>query len=126
MGWKQSMIREKLFYEKNWCSIKATKCFLQVPQDRTVIKKVLRTVSLPLFVCMSSVACCGIIIALGLIIFNIIHKHRRYAEQSFEKSPCEKLLILIFQSNSNVTSCLQHDHAYWSNYLPDFGYSPWD
>lgn len=49
----------------------------KIPQDRTVIKSVLRTVSLPLFVCMSSISCCGIVIAFCLIVFNIMHKHRR-------------------------------------------------
>jgi gamma-aminobutyric acid type B receptor len=51
--------------------------FSKVPQDRTIVRRVLRTVSLPLFVCMSSISCCGIIVALALIVFNIWHRHRR-------------------------------------------------
>ncbi|XP_076252182.1 gamma-aminobutyric acid type B receptor subunit 1 isoform X2 [Rhynchophorus ferrugineus] len=54
----------------------------KVPQDRTIIRKSLRTVSLPLFVCMCAVSCLGIIIATGLIIFNIWNKHRRVIQSS--------------------------------------------
>ncbi|CAD1475175.1 unnamed protein product [Heterotrigona itama] len=49
----------------------------KVPQDRTIIRTVLRTVSLPLFICMGTISSVGIIIALGLIIFNIWNRHRR-------------------------------------------------
>lgn len=50
----------------------------KVPQDRTIIRTVLRTVSLPLFICMSAISSGGIIVAVGLIVFNIWHSHRRY------------------------------------------------
>uniref|UniRef100_A0A1A9ZMX9 Uncharacterized protein n=1 Tax=Glossina pallidipes TaxID=7398 RepID=A0A1A9ZMX9_GLOPL len=50
----------------------------RVPQDRTIVRRVLRTVSLPLFVCMCTISCCGILVALALIIFNIWHKHRSF------------------------------------------------
>ncbi|KAL9875456.1 gamma-aminobutyric acid type B receptor subunit 1 [Glossina fuscipes fuscipes] len=54
----------------------------KVPQDRTIVRRVLRTVSLPLFVCMCTISCCGILVALALIIFNIWHKHRRVIQSS--------------------------------------------
>ncbi|XP_017760337.1 PREDICTED: gamma-aminobutyric acid type B receptor subunit 1 isoform X2 [Eufriesea mexicana] len=49
----------------------------KVPQDRTIVRTVLRTVSLPLFVCMGTISSVGILIALALIIFNIWNRHRR-------------------------------------------------
>ncbi|KAK9747333.1 Receptor family ligand binding region [Popillia japonica] len=54
----------------------------KVPQDRTIIKRVLRTVSLPLFICMCIVSSAGIAVAIGLIIFNIWHSHRRVIQSS--------------------------------------------
>ncbi|XP_055848859.1 gamma-aminobutyric acid type B receptor subunit 1 isoform X1 [Episyrphus balteatus] len=54
----------------------------KVPQDRTIVRRVLRTVSLPLFVCMCTISCCGILVALGLIVFNIWNKHRRVIQSS--------------------------------------------
>lgn len=48
-----------------------------MPQDRTIIRRALRKVSLPLFVCMSVVSSLGIVIATALIVFNICNKHRR-------------------------------------------------
>lgn len=49
----------------------------QVPQDRTIVRRVLRTVSFSLFVCMGSISVVGIVIALALIIFNIWFRQRR-------------------------------------------------
>lgn len=49
----------------------------KVPQDRTIVKRLLRTLSLALFVTMCCCSCVGIIVALGLIIFNIWNRHRR-------------------------------------------------
>lgn len=49
----------------------------QVPQDRTIVRRVLRTVSLPLFICMSTISSCGILVATALIVFNIWNRHRR-------------------------------------------------
>ncbi|XP_064553932.1 gamma-aminobutyric acid type B receptor subunit 1 isoform X1 [Drosophila montana] len=54
----------------------------KVPQDRTIVTHVLRTVSLPLFVCMCTISCCGIFVAFALIIFNIWNKHRRVIQSS--------------------------------------------
>ncbi|XP_055634999.1 gamma-aminobutyric acid type B receptor subunit 1 [Toxorhynchites rutilus septentrionalis] len=54
----------------------------KVPQDRTIVRRVLRTVSLPLFICMSTVSGCGIVVAITLIIFNIWHRHRRVIQSS--------------------------------------------
>lgn len=50
---------------------------LQIPQDRTIVRRVLRTVSLSLFVCMSTISMCGIVVAIALIVFNIWNNHRR-------------------------------------------------
>jgi hypothetical protein len=50
----------------------------KVPQDRTIVRQVLRTVSLPLFICMWTVSCIGIMAAIALIVFNIWYRHRRY------------------------------------------------
>ncbi|XP_014233341.1 gamma-aminobutyric acid type B receptor subunit 1 isoform X1 [Trichogramma pretiosum] len=49
----------------------------KVPQDRTIVKKLLRTVSLPLFITMCSFSTLGIVVALGLILFNVWNRHRR-------------------------------------------------
>ncbi|XP_015113955.1 gamma-aminobutyric acid type B receptor subunit 1 isoform X2 [Diachasma alloeum] len=49
----------------------------KVPQDRTIVRRVLRTVSLPLFICMCAISALGITIAILLIIFNIWNRHRR-------------------------------------------------
>uniref|UniRef100_A0A1B0CTX3 G-protein coupled receptors family 3 profile domain-containing protein n=2 Tax=Lutzomyia longipalpis TaxID=7200 RepID=A0A1B0CTX3_LUTLO len=54
----------------------------KVPQDRTIVRRVLRTVSLPLFVCMSTISSCGILVALALIVFNIWNRHRRVIQSS--------------------------------------------
>ncbi|XP_065170312.1 gamma-aminobutyric acid type B receptor subunit 1 isoform X2 [Atheta coriaria] len=54
----------------------------KVPQDRTIIRKVLRTVSLPLFICMCIISSIGILVAIGLIIFNIWNSHRRVIQSS--------------------------------------------
>jgi hypothetical protein len=50
----------------------------KVPQDRTIVRQVLRTVSLPLFICMWTISCIGIMAAIALIVFNIWYRHRRY------------------------------------------------
>lgn len=49
----------------------------KVPQDRTIVRKVLRTVSLPLFICMGTISSAGILIAMTLIVFNSWNRHRR-------------------------------------------------
>nr|XP_050850762.1 gamma-aminobutyric acid type B receptor subunit 1 isoform X2 [Vespula vulgaris] len=49
----------------------------KVPQDRTIVRTVLRTVSLPLFICMGTISSVGIVIAIVLIIFNVWNRHRR-------------------------------------------------
>ncbi|KAL7738843.1 hypothetical protein ACLKA6_016749 [Drosophila palustris] len=54
----------------------------KVPQDRTIVTHVLRTVSLPLFICMGTISSCGIFVAFALIIFNIWNKHRRVIQSS--------------------------------------------
>ncbi|XP_017776421.1 PREDICTED: gamma-aminobutyric acid type B receptor subunit 1 [Nicrophorus vespilloides] len=54
----------------------------KVPQDRTIIRRVLRTVSLPLFICMCIISSLGIIVAVGLIVFNIWNSHRRVIQSS--------------------------------------------
>lgn len=49
----------------------------KVPQDRTIIKTQLRTVSFALLITMCGVSSLGILFALLLIIFNILNRHRR-------------------------------------------------
>ena len=48
-----------------------------MPQDRTIVRQVLRTVSLPLFICMWTISCIGIMAAIALIVFNLWYRHRR-------------------------------------------------
>ncbi|XP_058799200.1 gamma-aminobutyric acid type B receptor subunit 1 isoform X2 [Phymastichus coffea] len=49
----------------------------KVPQDRTIIRNLLRTVSLPLFATMCGVSSIGISCALLLIVFNVWNRQRR-------------------------------------------------
>lgn len=49
-----------------------------MPQDRTIVRKVLRTISVPLFICMWSISSLGIVAAGWLIVFNLWYRHRRY------------------------------------------------
>nr|XP_024216938.1 gamma-aminobutyric acid type B receptor subunit 1 isoform X2 [Halyomorpha halys] len=49
----------------------------KMPQDRTIVRRVLRTLSVPLFICMWIISSIGIIGAVGLIAFNICYRHRR-------------------------------------------------
>lgn len=58
------------FNEERWAGGK-------VPQDRTIVRTVLRMVSLPLFICMGTISIIGIVIAFILIVFNIWNRHRR-------------------------------------------------
>ncbi|KAK7868503.1 hypothetical protein R5R35_001911 [Gryllus longicercus] len=54
----------------------------KVPQDRTIVRRELRNVSTPLFICMCVISSLGIIAAIGLIIFNILFRHRRVIQSS--------------------------------------------
>ncbi|GLV38004.1 metabotropic GABA-B receptor subtype 1 [Carabus blaptoides fortunei] len=54
----------------------------KVPQDRTIVRRVLRTVSLPLFICMGTVSSVGILAAIALIGFNVWNNHRRVIQSS--------------------------------------------
>ncbi|XP_049887183.1 gamma-aminobutyric acid type B receptor subunit 1 [Pectinophora gossypiella] len=54
----------------------------KVPPDRTVVVNELRTVSLPLFACMTALCIAGILAAIALIIFNMLHRHRRVIQWS--------------------------------------------
>ncbi|XP_041973799.1 gamma-aminobutyric acid type B receptor subunit 1 [Aricia agestis] len=54
----------------------------KVPPDRTVVVNELRTVSLSLFACMTALCIAGILAAIALIIFNIMHRHRRVIQWS--------------------------------------------
>lgn len=67
-------------WKLNW---KWNSIWLQTPQDRTIIRRVLRTVSLSLFVCMSTISGCGILVAIALIVFNIWNNHRRWVLLSY-------------------------------------------
>ncbi|GBO11868.1 Gamma-aminobutyric acid type B receptor subunit 1 [Araneus ventricosus] len=57
------------------------------PPDRTIIKKVLRTVTLSLFISMTAVSGLGILWALGLLIFNTIFRHSRSSDQKVLSLP---------------------------------------
>ncbi|XP_054273183.1 gamma-aminobutyric acid type B receptor subunit 1 isoform X2 [Macrosteles quadrilineatus] len=54
----------------------------KVPQDRTIVRRVLRTISVPLFICMWAISSIGIVAAICLIIFNICYRHRRVIQSS--------------------------------------------
>ncbi|XP_063907053.1 gamma-aminobutyric acid type B receptor subunit 1 isoform X2 [Zophobas morio] len=54
----------------------------KVPQDRTIIRRVLRTVSLPLFICMCVISSVGILLAIALVVFNVWNNHRRVIQSS--------------------------------------------
>ncbi|XP_029037145.2 gamma-aminobutyric acid type B receptor subunit 1 isoform X1 [Osmia bicornis bicornis] len=64
----------------------------KVPQDRTIVRTVLRTVSLPLFICMGTISSVGMVIAVGLIIFNIWNRHRRVITSSHPV--CNTIMLL--------------------------------
>nr|CAD7590745.1 unnamed protein product [Timema genevievae] len=66
----------------------------KVPQDRTIVRRELRTVSLPLFICMWTVSCLGILCAIGLIVFNILYRHRRQVERGkVDRGEVDKLRL---------------------------------
>ncbi|XP_037911823.1 gamma-aminobutyric acid type B receptor subunit 1 isoform X3 [Hermetia illucens] len=71
---------------------------VKVPQDRTIVRRVLRTVSLSLFVCMSTISSCGIMVAMALIVFNVWNNHRRVIQSSH---PVCNTIMLI-----GVITCL--------------------
>ncbi|XP_021935592.1 gamma-aminobutyric acid type B receptor subunit 1 isoform X2 [Zootermopsis nevadensis] len=75
----------------------------KVPQDRTIVRQVLRTVSLPLFICMWTISCIGIMAAIALIVFNIWYRHRRVIQSSHPV--CNTIMLL------GVCTCL------WSVFL---------
>nr|QRN45425.1 metabotropic GABA-B receptor subtype 1 [Carausius morosus] len=64
----------------------------KVPQDRTIVRKELRTVSLPLFICMWTISCVGIVCAVGLIVFNVWYRHRRVIQSSHPV--CNTIMLL--------------------------------
>lgn len=49
----------------------------KIPQDRTIVRTVLRTLSLPLLICMWTVSSIGIVGAIILISFNVVYRYRR-------------------------------------------------
>ncbi|XP_049954039.1 gamma-aminobutyric acid type B receptor subunit 1 isoform X1 [Schistocerca serialis cubense] len=75
----------------------------KVPQDRTIVRRVLRTVSLPLFICMWTISCVGIMAAIALIVFNVWYRHRRVIQSSH---PVCNTIMLV-----GVCACL------WSVFL---------
>ncbi|EEB17707.1 class C metabotropic glutamate-like G-protein coupled receptor GPRgbb1, putative [Pediculus humanus corporis] len=54
----------------------------KIPQDRTVVRRVLRTLSFPLFICMWTISSIGILVAIALIFFNTWYRHRRVIQHS--------------------------------------------
>lgn len=78
----------------------------KVPQDRTIIRNVLRTVSLPLFISMATLSALGIVIAIGLIVFNVYNRHRRYT------IPYHTICILHRAAFVNTLSNIYHGPGY--------------
>ncbi|XP_064458756.1 gamma-aminobutyric acid type B receptor subunit 1-like isoform X2 [Ornithodoros turicata] len=62
------------------------------PQDRTIIVRVHRKVSLSLFAGMCAVAFIGIVWAVGLLIFNWIFRHSRYIQLSHPM--CNNIMLI--------------------------------
>uniref|UniRef100_A0A061QLL2 Gamma-aminobutyric acid type B receptor subunit 2 n=1 Tax=Cupiennius salei TaxID=6928 RepID=A0A061QLL2_CUPSA len=62
------------------------------PPDRTIIVQVLRTVTLSLFISMTTVSCMGIVWAIGLLIFNTIFRHSRYIQLSHPM--CNNIMLI--------------------------------
>ncbi|KAF6204850.1 hypothetical protein GE061_019013 [Apolygus lucorum] len=54
----------------------------KVPQDRTIVRKVLRKLSLPLLICMWTISVIGILTAISLVIFNVMYRYRRVITSS--------------------------------------------
>ncbi|XP_047736416.1 gamma-aminobutyric acid type B receptor subunit 1 isoform X2 [Hyalella azteca] len=54
----------------------------KVPQDRTIIKSELRTISLGLFIAMSCISAFGILVSLFLLLFSCLYSHRRMMRMS--------------------------------------------
>lgn len=54
----------------------------KVPQDRTIIKRTLRTISLPLFVSMCTLSLIGIVVAVVFLIFNRVFRQKRFISLS--------------------------------------------
>ncbi|XP_022688602.1 gamma-aminobutyric acid type B receptor subunit 1-like isoform X2 [Varroa jacobsoni] len=75
---------QKTNFEPQWIDGKP-------PQDRTIIKTTLRTVSLGLYAGMTSVALLGILWAVGLLIFNWVFRHSRYIAWSHPS--CNNILL---------------------------------
>lgn len=48
-----------------------------MPQDRTIVRRQLRTVSLGLFISMCTISAVGAVWALLLLVFTFVHRDRR-------------------------------------------------
>ncbi|XP_065201019.1 gamma-aminobutyric acid type B receptor subunit 1 isoform X2 [Planococcus citri] len=64
----------------------------KVPTDRTIIKPELRTLNVPLFLCMWSISVIGILVAIGLIVFNVYNRHRRVIQ--FSHPVCNTIMLV--------------------------------
>ncbi|CAH0385419.1 unnamed protein product [Bemisia tabaci] len=64
----------------------------KVPQDRTIVKRVLRTLSIPLCICMWTISIIGILVAICLIAFNMCYSHRRVIQTSHPK--CNTIMLI--------------------------------
>ncbi|EEC10249.1 metabotropic GABA-B receptor subtype, putative, partial [Ixodes scapularis] len=62
------------------------------PQDRTIIVRVHRKVSLSLFAGMCAVAFIGVVWAVGLLVFNWIFRHSRYIQLSHPM--CNNIMLI--------------------------------
>ncbi|CAN8002636.1 unnamed protein product, partial [Ixodes hexagonus] len=62
------------------------------PRDRTIIVQVHRTVSLSLFIGMCTVAFIGVVLAIGLLVFNWIFRHSRCIQLSHPM--CNNIMLI--------------------------------
>ncbi|XP_071038861.1 gamma-aminobutyric acid type B receptor subunit 1 isoform X4 [Parasteatoda tepidariorum] len=62
------------------------------PPDRTIIKKVLRTINFSLFISMTTISSIGILWAIVLLIFNTLFRHSRYIALSHPM--CNNIMLI--------------------------------
>ncbi|KAA0201470.1 hypothetical protein HAZT_HAZT003674, partial [Hyalella azteca] len=72
----------KVTSHRNFKMITSCKIGGKVPQDRTIIKSELRTISLGLFIAMSCISAFGILVSLFLLLFSCLYSHRRMMRMS--------------------------------------------
>jgi hypothetical protein len=89
----------------------------KVPQDRTIVKKLLRTVSLPLFITMCTISSVGIVVSFILIIFNVWNRHRRCVLPRMYFRSLRRSLINAFYPPPLRTARNQCDISIYFNFF---------